>query len=62
MTTPRKVLVVEDHKEIAELVRLHLVDLPCHVDLAADGTQGLNRLLVRPISEAVPVFLRTYLL
>jgi DNA-binding response OmpR family regulator len=42
VTASRKVLVIEDHKEIAELVRLHLVDLPCHVDLAADGTQGLK--------------------
>ncbi len=40
-TPQRRVLVVEDHQEIAELVRLHLVDLPCHVDLAAAGDQGL---------------------
>jgi DNA-binding response OmpR family regulator len=40
-TTQRRVLVVEDHQEIAELVRLHLVDLPCEVDVAADGTRGL---------------------
>jgi len=37
----RRVLVIEDHQEIAELVRLHLIDLPCEVDLAFDGTQGL---------------------
>jgi DNA-binding response OmpR family regulator len=37
----RRVLVIEDHQEIAELVRLHLVDLPCDVDLAFDGAQGL---------------------
>jgi len=41
VSSQRKVLVIEDHQEIAELVRLHLVDLPCHVDLAADGTRGL---------------------
>jgi len=41
VTTPRRVLVIEDHQEIAELVRLHLVDLPCQVDMASDGKQGL---------------------
>ena len=41
MRTPRRVLVIEDNKEIAELVRLHLVDLPCHVDVAGDGLEGL---------------------
>jgi DNA-binding response OmpR family regulator len=37
----RRVLVIEDHQEIAELLRLHLIDLSCEVDLAFDGTQGL---------------------
>ncbi len=43
MSSPplRRVLVIEDHQEIAELVRLHLVDVPCQVDLAGDGNQGL---------------------
>ena len=41
MTTPRRVLIIEDNKEIAELVRLHLVDLLCHVDVASDGLRGL---------------------
>jgi DNA-binding response OmpR family regulator len=41
VSTSRRVLVIEDHQEIAELVRLHLVDLPCQVDLAGDGNQGL---------------------
>jgi DNA-binding response OmpR family regulator len=40
---PRRVLVVEDDREIAELVRLHLVDLGCEVDLANDGAAGLAR-------------------
>ena len=35
------VLVVEDDQDIAQLVRLHLQDLPCHVKLAADGIVGL---------------------
>jgi DNA-binding response OmpR family regulator len=40
---PRRVLVVEDDREIAELVRLHLADLGCEVDLANDGAAGLAR-------------------
>jgi DNA-binding response OmpR family regulator len=38
---PRRVLVIEDHREIAELVRLHLHDLGCEVTLEHDGTKGL---------------------
>jgi len=37
----RHVLVIEDQQEIAQLVRLHLQDLPCKVDLAFDGAAGL---------------------
>jgi DNA-binding response OmpR family regulator len=40
---PRRVLVVEDDREIAELVRLHLVDLGCEVHIANDGAAGLAR-------------------
>jgi DNA-binding response OmpR family regulator len=39
---PRRVLVVEDNRDIADVVRLHLVDLGCEVDLAFDGTSGLR--------------------
>jgi DNA-binding response OmpR family regulator len=39
----RRVLVVEDNRDIAEVVRLHLVDLGCEVDLAFDGSSGLAR-------------------
>jgi DNA-binding response OmpR family regulator len=38
---PRRVLLVEDDREIAELVRLHLVDLGCEVQHADDGVAGL---------------------
>ena len=38
----RKVLVVEDNPDIAELVSLHLKDLGCEVALAADGLRGLD--------------------
>jgi DNA-binding response OmpR family regulator len=37
----RSVLVVEDQQDIAQLVRLHLQDLPCRVELAFDGYSGL---------------------
>jgi DNA-binding response OmpR family regulator len=37
----RNVLVVEDQQEIANLIRLHLQDLPCKVELAFDGISGL---------------------
>src|SRR5215212_2820027 len=37
----RNVLVIEDQQDIAHLVRLHLKDLPCKVELAFDGRTGL---------------------
>jgi DNA-binding response OmpR family regulator len=37
----RSVLVIEDDREIAELIRLHLVDISCQVKLAFDGARGL---------------------
>jgi DNA-binding response OmpR family regulator len=40
---PRRVLVIEDDRDIAELVRLHLADLGCEVHLADDGAAGLAR-------------------
>ena len=41
---PRKVLVVEDQQELAELVQLHLKDLHCEVALAFDGHAALAQL------------------
>ncbi len=37
----RRILVVEDEKDIAELIALHLSDLPAEVTLAHDGLTGL---------------------
>jgi DNA-binding response OmpR family regulator len=37
----RRVLVVEDDRDIAELVRMHLSDLPCEVHIAYDGAVAL---------------------
>ncbi len=45
---PRRVLVIEDDREIAALVRLHLQDLGCEVDLADDGAAGLARAQAQP--------------
>jgi DNA-binding response OmpR family regulator len=38
-----RILVVEDQRDIAELVRMHIRDLGHHVDLAQDGDEGLAR-------------------
>ncbi|UCF30544.1 MAG: response regulator transcription factor [bacterium] len=41
-TTSRKVLLVEDDRDISHLVKLHLQDAGYHVSLAEDGNTGLN--------------------
>jgi len=38
----RRVLVLEDDRDIAHLVELHLRDLQCVADVCSDGTQGLD--------------------
>ena len=38
----RKILVVEDERDIAELIALHLAELPAEVTLAHDGPHGLQ--------------------
>ncbi len=42
-TAGKRVLVVEDEKELARLVELHLHDLGCQVTLAFDGPTGLRQ-------------------
>jgi DNA-binding response OmpR family regulator len=37
----RNILVVEDQQDIAKLIRLHLQDLACNVNLKFDGESGL---------------------
>jgi len=46
-TTAKSILVVEDERDIAELVALHLSDLPAQVTLAHDGPRGLELALAR---------------
>jgi DNA-binding response OmpR family regulator len=44
---PKKVLVIEDNREIADLVALHLRDLEVEVTVAYDGHRGLDEALTR---------------
>jgi len=37
------ILIIEDNPEIASLIQLHLKDIHCEADIAADGEQGLKR-------------------
>ncbi|MEO0897174.1 MAG: response regulator transcription factor [Bacteroidota bacterium] len=39
----KKVLVVEDDQHLAQLLELHLKDLQCEVDWAADGIEGYKQ-------------------
>lgn len=43
----RKILVVEDEEDIAELLALHLRDLNCDVTLARDGHEGMRQAFAR---------------
>jgi DNA-binding response OmpR family regulator len=38
---PRRILVIEDNKDLAHLLEIHLRDLSFEVDLASDGRSGL---------------------
>ena len=38
----RRALIIEDNREIAALVKLHLRDIQCEADVAADGKRGLE--------------------
>jgi DNA-binding response OmpR family regulator len=49
----RRILIVEDDRDIAELVALHLGDLSIETDLAADGKAALERLERRPYSLVI---------
>lgn len=41
----QRVLVIEDDLDIAQLIKLHLEDLPAQVKIAADGATGLEEAL-----------------
>ena len=40
---PRRILVVEDERDIAELVALHLRDNEFSVTIARDGNEGMSQ-------------------
>jgi DNA-binding response OmpR family regulator len=46
-STPSKVLIVEDDQDISDLVALHLRDAGYEVDLAHDGSTGLEQALAK---------------
>ena len=39
----KKVLIIEDDTDIADLLELHLKDLDLNLDRAEDGENGLNK-------------------
>ena len=39
----RKVLIVEDNPEIADLLSIHLKDLNCEIEISHDGLEGLQK-------------------
>ena len=39
---PHNALVIEDQRDIADLIRLHLADLDCEASVASDGASGLR--------------------
>jgi DNA-binding response OmpR family regulator len=44
----RHILVIEDERDIAELIALHLAELPASITLANDGPGGLQLALQQP--------------
>lgn len=42
MNSKKRVLIVEDDPDIADLIKLQLVDLDCDVDISHDGLEGLD--------------------
>jgi DNA-binding response OmpR family regulator len=40
---PKNILIIEDNKELAELLRMHLRDLTFSADIALDGVSGIAK-------------------
>lgn len=53
----RSILVVEDERDIAELIALHLSELPASVTLASDGISGRD-LAMRQVWSAIVLDIR----
>lgn len=43
--TFKKVLVVEDDRDLVELLKIHLKDLDCKLDIAYDGNEGFKKII-----------------
>lgn len=53
MTSPRRILVVEDDPDISALVELHLTDAGYEVELEAEGQSGLDQALGRSFNLVI---------
>ena len=51
--TMKKVIIIEDEKDIAELVKLHLEDMECDVEVFGNGKQGYAHALSSPFDLMV---------
>ncbi|UCF68176.1 MAG: response regulator transcription factor [Acidobacteriota bacterium] len=49
----RRVLVIEDDRDLAHLVTVHLVDLGCEVEAVHDGREGLDLARSRPFDLVI---------
>lgn len=49
----RRILIIEDDRDIAHLVDLHLRDLDCETRVAHDGTRGLQLALDQPFDLVI---------
>jgi len=45
--TEKQILIVEDNADLASLIQLHLGDINCAADIAADGAQALEKYKAR---------------
>jgi len=44
----KQILIVEDNADLASLIQLHLADIDCTADIAADGGQALEKYKAKP--------------
>lgn len=44
----KRVLIIEDERDISELITLHLEDMECHITAFRDGREGYNHALNSP--------------
>jgi len=49
----RRVLMIEDNADIARLVQMHLRDIHCELEIAANGLDGLERFRQQPFALVI---------